>query len=180
LISIPDGYTIFRSYFLPFYDEGGPDMHRFNMYENRNLSAYARLIIGVLCILSLLLLPYLNGPAFAKSDEKEKPELNVFNPVGTPIGSVDEEGGVYNRLGKLIGSVDGGGSIYNISNSVIGKVDTKGRVFNRVGTLTGSVDKEGSVYNKNGKKVGSVKSPVAGNTILIGGAAWLLLLGPRN
>ena len=155
-------------------------MHRFNMYENRNLSAYAHLIIGVLCIISLLLLPYLNGPAFAKSDEKEKPELNVFNPVGTPIGSVDEEGGVYNRLGTLIGSVDGRGSIYNISNSVIGKVEADGKVFNRLGKLVGSVDDEGNAFNNNGRKVGSVKSPIPGNTILIGGAAWLLLLKIRS
>ena len=151
-------------------------MYRFNIYENRSLSAYVRLIIVVLCIISLSLMPYLNGPAFAKSDEKEEPELNVFNLVGTPIGSVDEEGGVYNRLGKLIGSVDGMGTIYNISKNVIGKVEANGKVFNRVGKMVGSVDDEGNVFNNNGRKTGSVKSPVPGNIILIGGAAWLLLL----
>lgn len=151
-------------------------MHQFNINENKNLLAYLRLIIGVLCIISLSLVPNLNGPAFAKSDEKEKPELNVFNLVGTPIGSVDEEGGVYNRLGKLIGSVDGGGTIYNISKNVIGKVEANGKVFNRLGKLVGSVDDEGNVFNNNGSKTGSVKSPIPGNIILIGGAAWLLLL----
>jgi len=154
-------------------------MNPFNMYGNRNLAAYLRLIIGVLCIISLSLVPYLNGPAFAKDDEKEKPELNVFNPVGTPIGSVDEAGTVYNRLGRIVGSVDPKGTIYNISNNVIGKVEVSGKVFNRVGTLVGSVDDEGSVFNNNGKKVGSVKSPVPGNVILVGAAAWLLLLGVR-
>ncbi|MGD8227646.1 MAG: hypothetical protein PVI20_07690 [Desulfobacteraceae bacterium] len=149
------------------------------MYENINLSAYFHSIIYSLCIISLSLMPYFNEPAEAKSDEKEKPELNVFNPVGTPIGSVDEAGSVYNRLGRLIGSVDPKGIIYNISNNAIGKVEANGKVFNRVGTLVGSVDDEGNVFNKNGKKIGSVKSPLPGNIMLIGGAAWLLLLGVR-
>jgi len=160
-------------------DEGGTGMHRVNRKENRNLGAYISLVIGLMCIISLSLMPYLNGPAFAKSHEKEKPELNVFNPVGTPIGSVDEEGSVYNRLGKLIGSVDSRGTIYNISKNVIGKVEANGKVFNRIGTLVGSVDDEGNVFNNNGRKIGSVKSPVPGNIILIGGAAWLLLLTIR-
>jgi hypothetical protein len=160
-------------------DEGGTGMHRFNRKKNRNLVVYPSFVIGLMCIISLSLIPYLNGPVFAKSDEKEKPELNVFNPVGTPIGSVDEEGSVYNRLGRLIGSVDPRGTIYNISKNVIGKVEASGKVFNRVGKLVGSVDEEGNVFNNNGRKIGSVKSPVPGNTILIGGAAWLLLLGVR-
>jgi hypothetical protein len=154
-------------------------MHRFNINENKNLAAYASLVISLMCIISLSFMPYLNGPAFAKSDEKEKPELNVFNPVGTPIGSVDEEGSVYNRLGKLIGSVDGRGTIYNISKNVIGKVEANGKVFNRLGKSVGSVDDEGNVFNNNGRKTGSVNSPIPGNIILMGGAAWLLLLRVR-
>jgi hypothetical protein len=115
----------------------------------------------------------------AQKDQKDKPELNVFNPVGTPIGSVDEAGSVYNRLGRLIGSVDDRGIIYNISKNPIGKVEAGGKVFNRVGTLVGSVDDEGDVFNNNGRKIGSVQSPFPGNIMLIGGAAWLLLLGVR-
>jgi hypothetical protein len=176
LIIKPSGYTIFRFYFPQFYDEGGPGMHRFNRKNNRNLIACPSLAIGLICIISLSLVPYLKGAAFAKNDETEKPELNVFNPVGTPVGSVDEEGGVYNRLGKLIGSVDGSGTIYNISKNAIGKVEANGKVVNRLGKLVGSVDDEGNVFNNNGRKTGSVKSPVPGNIILIGGAAWLLLL----
>ena len=154
-------------------------MYRININKTNKLTACVSLVIGVLCIISLSLMPYLNGPVFAKSDEKEKPELNVFNPVGTPIGSVDGEGSVYNRLGRLIGSVDGKGIIYNISKNPIGKVEANGKVFNRVGKLVGSVDDEGNVFNNNGRKIGSVKSPIPGNIILIGGAAWLLLLGVR-
>lgn len=141
--------------------------------------AYASLAIGVICIISLSLMPHFNGPVFAKSDEKEKPELNVFNPAGRPIGAVDDKGNVYNPVGRLIGTVDGSGTIYNISKKPIGKVDVRGKVFNRVGKLVGSVDDEGNVFNNNGRKIGSVKSPAPGNIILIGGAAWLLLLGVR-
>jgi hypothetical protein len=160
-------------------DGGGTGMHRFNINENKNLATYTSFLTGVLCIIALSFMPYLSGSVFAKNGEKEKPELNVFNPVDTPIGSVDEAGSVYNRLGRLVGSVDARGTIYNISNNVVGKVEVNGKVFNRVGTLVGSVDDEGNVFNNNGKKIGSVKSPAPGNIILIGGAAWLLLLGPR-
>ena len=154
-------------------------MNPFNRKKNRKLIAYLSLVIGIICIISLSLMPQLDGPVFAKSDEKEKPELNVFNPVDTPIGSVDEAGSVYNRLGRLIGSVDSSGIIYNISKKPIGKVDARGKVFNRVNKLVGSVDDEGNVFNNNGRKIGSVKSPIPGNIMLIGGAAWLLLLGVR-
>ena len=154
-------------------------MYRINTTKNNKLVACVSLITGIICILSLSLMPHFQGPAEAKNDGKEKLELNVFNPAGTPIGSVDEAGGVYNRLGRLVGSVDPSGTIYNISNNVIGKVEVNGKVFNRVGKLVGSVDEEGNVLNNNGRKIGSVKSPIPGNIILIGGAAWLLLLGVR-
>jgi hypothetical protein len=179
LIIKPDGYTVFRFHCPQFYDEGGPGMNRFNRKKNRNLIAYPSLAIGLICIISLTLMPHFKGPAEARNGEKEKPELNVFNPVGTAIGSVDEAGSVYNRLGRLIGSVDPKGTIYNITNNPIGKVEADGKVFNRLGKLVGSVDDEGNVFNNNGRKIGSVKPPVPGNIILIGGAAWLLLLGVR-
>lgn len=149
-------------------------MYRINI--NSKLATSAGLALGLICIISLTLMPHFKGLAEAKNDGKEKPELNVFNIAGTPIGSVDEAGTVYNRLGRIVGSVDPQGTISNISNKVIGKVEVSGKVFNRVGTLVGSVDDEGSVFNKNGKKVGSVKPPVPGNIILVGGAAWLLIL----
>ena len=154
-------------------------MYRININKSNNLAACISLVIGIICIISLSLIPYFNAPVIAKSGEKEKPELNVFNPVGTAIGSVDEAGSVYNRLGRLIGSVDSRGIIYNISKNPIGKVEAGGKVFNRVGKLVGSVDEEGNVLNNNGRTIGSVKSPIPGNIMLIGGAAWLLLLGVR-
>jgi hypothetical protein len=152
-------------------------MYRINL--NDKLAISAGLAIGLVCIISLTLMPHFEGPAEANNDGKEEPELNVFNIAGTPIGSVDEAGTVCNRLGRIVGTVDQRGTIHNISNNVIGKVEVNGKVFNRVGTLVGSVDDEGSVFNKNGKKVGSVKSPVPGNIILVGGAAWLLVLITR-
>ena len=151
-------------------------MNRFIRKKNRNFIAYSILAIGLLCIISLTLMPYFRGTAEAQNGEKEKPELNVFNPVGTAIGYIDEGGSVYNRLGRLVGSVDPTGTIFNISKNPVGKVEADGKVYNRLDKLVGSVDYEGNVFNNNGRKVGSVKSPVPGNIILIGGAAWLLLL----
>ena len=151
----------------------------FNGKKNINWVEGICLVMGVVFIFSVVLILDSSNQAFAQKDQKDKPELNVFNPVGTPIGSVDEAGSVYNRLGRLIGSVDDRGIIYNISKNPIGKVEAGGKVFNRVGKLTGSVDDEGNVFNNNGRNIGSVKSPYPGNLILIGGAAWLLLLGVR-
>jgi hypothetical protein len=154
-------------------------MHWINTIKKDKSAACVSLAIGIIAIISLSLMPNLEAPVLAKSHDKGKPELNVFNPVGTGIGSVDEAGSVYNRLGRLIGSVESNGIIYNISKNPIGKVEAGGKVFNRVGTLVGSVDEEGNVFNNNGRTIGSVKSPIPGSIMLIGGAAWLLLLGPR-
>ena len=154
-------------------------MYWFNGKKNINRIEGICLVMGAVFIFSVALNLDFNNQAFAQKDQKDKPELNVFNPVGRAIGAVDEEGNVYNRLGRLIGSVDGSGTIYNISKNAVGKVEARGKVFNRVGTLTGSVDEEGNVFNNNGRNIGSVKSPYPGNIILIGGAAWLLLLGVR-
>lgn len=154
-------------------------MYWFNGKKNINLVEGICLVMGAVFIFSLTLLADFSSQAFAQRDQKDKPELNVFNPVGRPIGAVDNEGNIYNPVGKLIGAVDGSGTVYSIFKKPVGKVDARGQVFNRVGKLTGSVDDEGNVFNNNGRKIGSVKSPAPGNIILIGGAAWLLLLGVR-
>jgi hypothetical protein len=151
----------------------------FNGKKNINWVEGFCLVMGVVFIFSVALILDSSNQAFAQKDKKDKPELNVFNPVGTPIGAVDDEGNIYNPVHKLIGSVDGSGTVYSIFKKPIGKIDARGQVFNRIGKLTGSVDDEGNVFNNNGRKVGSVKSPSPGNIMLIGGAAWLLLLGVR-
>lgn len=151
----------------------------FNGKKNINLLKSLCLGMGAVFIFSLALTLDFSTQALAQKDQKDKPELNVFNPVGRPVGAVDSEGNIYNPVGKLIGTVDGSGTVYNIFDKPVGKVDAKGRVFNRVGKLTGSVDLDGNVLNNNGRKIGSVESPSPGNIILIGGAAWLLLLGVR-
>ncbi len=154
-------------------------MYWFNGKKNINLVEGICLVMGAVFIFSVALILDSSSQAFAQTDQKDKPELNVFNPVGRPIGAVDNEGNIYNPVGKLIGAVDGSGTVYSIFKKPVGKVDARGQVFNRVGKLTGSVDDEGNVFNNNGRKIGSVKSPAPGNIILIGGAAWLLLLGVR-
>lgn len=154
-------------------------MFWFNGKKDVNLKEGICLVMGAIFIFSVALILGPSCQAFAQSDQKDKPELNVFNPVGRPIGAVDNEGNIYNPIGKLIGTVDNSGTVYNIFKKPVGKVDAKGQVFNRVGKLTGSVDDKGNVFNKNGRIIGSVNSPAPGNIILIGGAAWLLLLGVR-
>ena len=151
----------------------------FNGKKNINLVERICLIIAAVFIFSFALILDSNSQVFAQKDQTDKIELNVFNRVGRPIGAVDSEGNIYNPVGRPIGKVDGSGTVYNIFENPVGKVDAKGQVFNRVGTLTGSVDEEGNVLNNNGRKIGSVQSPSPGNIILIGGAAWLLLLGVR-
>ena len=154
-------------------------MGRFNIKTKRKSAGYAGLVIGVACIISLSVFPYLNGPVFAKSDETGKTEFNVFTRTGRPIGSVDKAGRVFNRSGRLVGSVDRKGTIFNISEHAIGKAESSGKVLNRLGTMVGSVDNKGNVFDNNERKIGSVKSPVSGDIILIGGAAWLLLFRAR-
>ena len=151
----------------------------FNGNKKLNLAEGICLVMAAVIILAVSLVLDSRCQVFAQEDQKDKIELNVFNRVGRPIGAVDSEGNIYNPVGRLIGKVDGSGTVYNIFENPVGKVDAKGQVFNRVGTLTGSVDEEGNVLNNNGRKIGSVQSPSPGNIILIGGAAWLLLLGVR-
>ena len=151
----------------------------FNGKKNINWGEGICLVMGIVFIFSVTLILDSSDQALAQTNQEDKPELNVFNPVGRPVGAVDDGGNIYNPVGRLIGTVDSGGTVYNIFEKPVGKVDAKGRVFNRVGKLTGSVDEEGNVLNNNGRNIGSVKSPIPGNIILIGGAAWLLLLGVR-
>ena len=151
----------------------------FNGKKKVNLAEGICLVMAAVFIFTVSLILDSRCQVFAQKDQKDKPELNVFNPVDRPIGAVDGEGNIYNPVGKLIGKVDGGGTVYNIFDKPVGKVDASGQVFNRVGKLTGSVDEEGNVFNNNGRKIGSVNSPYPGNVMLIGGAAWLLLLGVR-
>ena len=121
-------------------------MRRFNIKTKRKSPSYGALVMGVACIFSLSVLPYLNGLVSAKSDETEKTELNVFNRAGTAIGSVDKAGRVFNRLGRLVGSVDRRGTIYNISEDAIAKVEASGKIVNRLGTPVGSVNNE-AIYS---------------------------------
>jgi hypothetical protein len=133
-------------------------------------------VIGVIGAFVLFLTGTNEREVFAKESKKDKPELNVFNLKGKAIGSVDVEGIVYNSVGRPIGSVDESGVVYSISKASIGQIDSNGKVLNRLGRVIGTADLEGNVFVINGKKVGSVESPEPGNIVLIGGAAFLLLL----
>jgi hypothetical protein len=146
---------------------------------NRNTHGWISICLGMglLCIFTLSIIAGFDGEAFAQS-EKDKGEdvskANVLNRYGKAVGSVDENGNVFNLNGRSVGSVDSSGTIFNVSKTAIGNIDADGKIWNQYGTALGSVDKNGDVLNRNGRKVGSVEA--SGDTILIGGAARLLLL----
>lgn len=138
-----------------------------------------RLIMGVIFIFALSFTVDFDEHAIAQGDQKDTPELNVFNLYDKPIGAVDMEGKVYNPYGKPVGYIDAAGTVHNIYDKPIGKIDRDGKAFNLLGTFLGSVDTDGNVFNINGRKLGSVRPPEPGNIIQIGGAAWLLLIRRR-
>jgi len=101
--------------------------------------------------------------------QQPRPQGNVLNLYGAPVGAVDENGNVSTPYGSKLGSVDLEGSIYNVSNIFIGKVYPNGDIFNQAGDFLGYVDAEGNVSEI---KSGSVQ--VGGNLILAGGAARII------
>jgi hypothetical protein len=146
---------------------------------NRNMHAWISICVGMglLCIFTLSIMAGFDGEAFAQNKNAKGEDVskaNVLNRYGKAIGSVDENGNVFNLYGRSVGSVDSGGTIFNVSKTAIGNIDADGKIWNQSGTTLGSVGENGDVLNRNGRKVGSVKA--SGNTILIGGAARLLLL----
>lgn len=110
------------------------------------------------------------GP-FAQA-QQPKPQGNVLNPYGAPVGGVDEKGIVTTPYGSKVGSVDPDGSVYNVSSIFVGKVYPNGDIFNQAGDYLGYVDADGNVYNVSEFKVGSVQA--GGNVILAGGAARII------
>jgi len=104
--------------------------------------------------------------------QQPRPQGNVLNLYGAPVGAVDENGNVSTPYGSKIGSVDPKGNIYNVSNMLIGRVYLNGDIFNQAGDFLGYVDAEGNVYNVSEIKIGSVQ--VGGNFILAGGAARII------
>ena len=101
-----------------------------------------------------------------------KPQGNVLNPYGAPVGAVDENGRVSTPYGSTLGNVDADGNVYNVSRIFIGKVSPNGDIFNQAGDWLGYVDADGNVYNVSEFKVGSVQSE--GNVFLAGGAARII------
>ena len=101
-----------------------------------------------------------------------KPQGNVLNPYGAPVGAVDEKGIVTTPYGSKLGHVDADGNVYNVSSIFIGKVYPNGDIFNQAGDYLGYVDLDGNVYNVSEFKVGSVQA--GGNVALAGGAARIL------
>jgi hypothetical protein len=104
--------------------------------------------------------------------QQPKPQGNVLNPYGAPVGAVDEKGIVSTPYGSKLGNVDPDGSVYNVSSIFIGRVYRNGDIFNQAGDFLGYVDADGNVYNVSDFKVGSVQA--GGNVFLAGGAARII------
>lgn len=104
--------------------------------------------------------------------QQPKPQGNVLNPYGAPVGAVDEKGMVTTPYGSKLGNVDADGNVYNVSSIFIGRVNPNGDIFNQAGDWLGYVDADGNVYNVSEFKVGSVQSE--GNVFLAGGAARII------
>ena len=104
--------------------------------------------------------------------QQPKPQGNVLNSYGAPVGAVDEKGIVSTPYGSKLGNVDPDGSVYNVSDIFIGRVYRNGDIFNQAGDFLGYVDADGNVYNVSGFKVGSVQA--GGNVFLAGGAARII------
>lgn len=104
--------------------------------------------------------------------QQPKPQGNVLNPYGAPVGAVDEKGIVTTPYGSKVGHVDTDGNVYNVSSLFIGKVYPNGDIMNQAGDYLGYVDSDGNVYNVSEFKVGSVQA--GGNVFLAGGAARII------
>jgi hypothetical protein len=112
------------------------------------------------------------GENASAQNPQPKPQGNVLNPYGAPVGAVDEKGQVTTPYGSKLGSVDPGGRIYNVSGIYIGTVYPNGDIFNQAGDFLGYVDAEGNVFNVSDFRVGSVQAE--GNVLLAGGAARII------
>lgn len=120
----------------------------------------------VVCVTMIL-----GETAFAQNPQP-KPQGNVLNPYGAPVGAVDEKGQVTTPYGSRLGFVDPDGRIYNVSDIFIGTVYPNGDIFNQAGDYLGYVDAEGNVFNVSDFKVGSVQAE--GDVFLAGGAARII------
>jgi len=128
-------------------------------------------LFPLMAVLMLLCAAALSVTALAQS-QHIKPQGNVLNPYGAPVGAVDENGVVTTPYGSKVGHVDSDGNVYNVSSIFIGKVDPNGDIFNQAGDYLGYVDTDDSVYNVSEFKVGSVQA--GGDVFLAGGAARII------
>ena len=145
-------------------------MGRNNRAEPRFISFFANLFLA--CFLLA------QESAAPEQNQEVRPQGNVLNLYGAPVGAVDENGNVFNAYGSKLGRVDSDGNVYNVSDIFIGKVGSNGDLFNQEGVFIGYVRADGSVYNVSDIKIGSVQS--GGNLILTGAAARIIFFRGSN
>ena len=130
------------------------------------------LLFILMGVLAVFITTLVLGKDPSAQAQQPKPQGNVLNPYGAPVGAVDEKGMVTTPYGSKLGQVDADGNVYNVSSIFIGKVYPNGDIFNQAGDYLGYVDLDGNVYNVSEFKVGSVQA--GGNVVLAGGAARIL------
>jgi hypothetical protein len=129
-------------------------------------------LFTLIAVLTVFFTTFVLGEDMLAQAQQPKPQGNVLNPYGAPVGAVDEKGQVTTPYGSNLGSVDSDGRVYNVSSIFIGKVYPNGDIFNQAGDYLGYVDADGNVYNVSEFKVGSVQAE--GNVLLAGGAARII------
>jgi hypothetical protein len=135
-------------------------------------SSRAFRIFSLSVVLAVLFAAFPSHDESIAQSQQPKPQGNVLNPYGAPVGAVDESGIVTTPYGSKLGNVDADGNVYNVSSIFIGRVYPNGDILNQAGDFLGYVDADGNVYNVSEFKVGSVQS--GGNVFLAGGAARII------
>jgi 5-fold beta-flower protein len=145
-------------------------VRRNNRAEPRFIFFSANLLLACLLLAQEL--------AASEQNRQVRPQGNVLNLYGAPVGAVDENGNVFNAYRSKLGRVDSDGNVYNVSEIFIGKVGSNGDLFNQEGVFIGYVRADGSVYNVSDIKIGSVQT--GGNLILSGAAARIIFFRGSN
>jgi len=131
-----------------------------------------RIFTLMVVLLAVFFTPFVPGKDTSAQAQQPKPQGNVLNPYGAPVGAVDEKGIVTTPYGSKVGNVDADGNVYNVSSIFIGRVYPNGDIFNQADDYLGYVDSDGNVYNVSEFKVGSVQA--GGNVFRAGGAARII------
>ncbi|MDQ6661011.1 MAG: hypothetical protein M3Z24_08610 [Chloroflexota bacterium] len=87
---------------------------------------------------------------------------------------------VYDSNQHSVGDVNQYGTVTNDDGRKVGDVSEDGTVIDGYGRHAGNVSEDGAITDNDNRKVGDVEMSDEGNICFAGGAAFLLLLKPKN